>query len=116
MLLELAQGLATQIEAAGVTAVLDPRGFNPRGVCALVQPPAFDVKGGPGGKTLLALTFPVQVAAAGPANLQALERLYAAVDLLNSALDVQAGRPVTVTVGEQTFPGYELSVAITAHD
>lgn len=114
MLLELAETIAGQIADAGVAVALDPRGFAPKPVCALVQPPTFEVRGGGANATILALRYPIQIAAAGPANLQTLTLLYAAVDLVVAALDVTDGRPIAVTVGELTYPGYELTLTFTA--
>lgn len=111
MLTELAQGLADQLETVGVKAVIDPR--NARPPCAIIQPPSFQIVG-MASNFLATFDYTISVVTPGPPNLDAITKLYDLVEKAVEGLNVSSGRPVTVTVGNQEYAGYELTVTLTA--
>lgn len=108
-LADLTSDLADQISALDITAVTDPRNIKPP--CALVNPPLVEIVNATG---LIRATYPVQLIAGGPANEYAINQLYDMADAAITGLSATEARPVPVTIGSATYPGYELTVIITA--
>ena len=95
--------VAASITGLGLRAVTDPRNLAPR--CVFIELPRFT-----GFNFNVAdITISVQVIAAPPGNTDATDYLISTVDTIMAAdLAIVSGEPITLIIGEQQFPAYEL--------
>ena len=103
---DIATSLAT---ITGLRVVTDPRNINPP--CVFLDAPSFDAYNA----NIADMTFPVRVIGTGYPNLDALRQVLgicAALLLKNVA--VTTGRPVSLSIGGQDVPAYDLTIRIKA--
>lgn len=99
--------VAASITALGLRAVTDPRNLSAR--CVFVELPRFTGFN----YNVADITITVQVIAAPPGNTDATDYLISTVDTIMAAnLAIVAGEPITLLIGEQQFPAYELTVRL----
>ena len=103
--------IVAQITASGYVPVTDPR--NARPLTVFVELPTIV------GVThkVLDLTFTLRVLGAPPGNLDALDWVFTAVDVLiqNRNLAIVAGAPSLAQIGTQELPAYDLTVRYGTH-
>ena len=101
--------LAASITALGLRAVTDPRNLAPR--CVFIELPRFTSFN----SNVADITISVQVIAAPPGNTDATDYLITTVDTIMAAnIAVVAGEPITLLIGEQQFPAYELTCRLSS--
>jgi len=99
----------TLAEISGLRVVIDPQQINPP--CVFLNAPSFDTFS----PNSVKMTFSVQVFSLGPSNLDALRNILSiCAELVDKKVAVMDGRPVSVVIGGQEFPAYELTIPLQA--
>ena len=101
--------LATLGTITGLRVTADPRFINPP--CVFVDAPSFDAWNG----NIVKMTFPIRVFSLGPTNLDVLRSILSiCAQLMAKNVAVTDGRPVSVVIGGQEFPAYDLTIPLQA--
>lgn len=107
LLLDAMNHVASELTAAGLNVVTDPRNIQPP--CVLVEPPTIRALSG----TIVTADVRVTVLAPPPGNRDAMVKLLTDADTIVDAAEVIDGAPGTYTVGTQDLPAYSLTARIT---
>jgi hypothetical protein len=103
---DLAATLAT---ISGLRVVTDPQQINPP--CVFLDAPSFEAWN----YNIVKMNFPVRIFSLGPSNLDALRNILSiCAQLLAKNVAITDGRPVSVIIGGQEFPAYDVSIPIQA--
>ena len=101
---------ATLATISGLRVVTDPGKINPP--CVFLDAPSWtSFNGG----NIVKMNFSVRVFSLGPSNLDALRNILAiCAQLFEKNIAVTDGRPVSVVIGGQEFPAYDLTIPLQA--
>jgi len=100
---------ATLATVSGLRVVTDPQQINPP--CVFLDAPSWESFN----YNIVKMTFPVRVFSLGPGNLDAMRNILSiCAALMAKDVAVTDGRPVSVVIGGQEFPAYDLSIPIQA--
>ncbi len=103
---DLAATLAT---ISGLRVVTDPQQINPP--CVFLDAPSFEAWN----YNIVKMSFPVRIFSLGPSNLDALRNILGiCAQLLAKNVAITDGRPVSVMIGGQEFPAYDVTIPIQA--
>jgi hypothetical protein len=100
---------ATLATISGLRVVTDPAKINPP--CVFLDAPSWESWNG----NIVKMTFQARVFSLGPSNLDALRDILAiCAKLLAKNVAVMDGRPVSIQIGGQEFPAYDLTIPLQA--
>jgi len=100
---------ATLATISGMRVVTDPAKINPP--CVFLDAPSWESWNG----NIVKMTFQARVFSLGPSNLDALRDILAiCAKLLEKNVAVMDGRPVSIQIGGQEFPAYDLTIPLQA--
>ena len=103
--------LTTLGTVTGLQVITDPRNILPGTGCAFIGAPSFTAFN----YNIAKMTFPIQLISAGPSNLDALRSLLnTAAKVLGSNIAITDGRLITLEIGGQVLPAYELTANLQA--
>lgn len=100
---------ATLATITGLRVVTDPQKINPP--CVFMDAPSWESFNG----NIVKMNFPIRVFSLGPTNLDVLRSILAiCAQLMAKNVAVTDGRPVSVVIGGQEFPAYDLTIPLQA--
>ncbi len=100
---------ATLSTISGLRVTSDPQKINPP--CVFLDAPSWESWNG----NIVKMTFQARIFSLGPSNLDAMRNILAiCADLMAKNVAVTDGRPVSVVIGGQEFPAYDLTIPLQA--
>jgi hypothetical protein len=98
---------ATLATITGLRVVTDPQKINPP--CVFMDAPSWESFN----NNIVKMTFPIRVFSLGPTNLDVLRSILSiCAELMAKNVAVTDGRPVSVVIGGQEFPAYDLTIPL----